>query len=395
VLLFLFFGLILFGCAKKISLPLWASHLSRITEPIGSEQILKLPEGIWISFPQLMESLQDARVIYAGETHDQMAHHQIQLKMLQALMEKGKEVVVAMEMFQRSQQPALDRWSSGQWTEEEFLKEIDWESTWSMDYSLYRGILDEARHKGLKVLGLNLPKEWVTKIAQNGIEGLSPEDRGKLPEMDLTDQHHRAYIQSIYDQHREGLAKTFEYFYQAQCLWDEGMAETLSQFLQSPEGKGKTILVLAGGGHVVYNFGIPKRLHRRVPVSYRTILMREWKNGLEADLTFMGATSPPGHFLWITPPAPPEKKKPRIGVILKIQEAPKGMAIERVIPGSPAEKAGLLPGDQFIAVEGKEMKGVKDIHGALEQKGWGKEITFTILRDGMKKEITVTLPPAE
>jgi membrane-associated protease RseP (regulator of RpoE activity) len=173
------------------------------------------------------------------------------------------------------------------------------------------------------------------------------------------------------------------------------MAETLSRFLQSPEGKGKTILVLAGGGHVVFDFGIPKRVYRRVSVPYQTIVLREWKKTLDDDLTFAGATSPPADFLWFTPPAPPEKKKPRIGVTLKMQEAPQGLAIERVIPESPAEKAGLLPGDQFIAVEGKEIKGVKDIHAALDEKGWGKEITFTILRDGIRKEIIVKLPPAE
>jgi uncharacterized iron-regulated protein len=395
ICLLLFISWIGFGCAKKVPLPLWASQISMIPEPIGSEQILKVPDGDWISFAELMESLREARVIYAGETHDQMEHHQIQLRILQGLMEKGKEVVVAMEMFQRSQQPVLDRWTSGQLTEEQFLTEVDWETAWSIDYSLYRGILDEARNKGLKVLGLNIPKEWVKKIAQNGIEGLSPEDRGRLPEMDLTDHQHRAYIQSIYGQHRQGLAKTFEYFYQAQCLWDEGMAETLSRFLQSPEGKGKTILVLAGGGHVVFDFGIPKRVYRRVSVPYQTIVLREWKKTLDDDLTFAGATSPPADFLWFTPPAPPEKKKPRIGVTLKMQEAPQGLAIERVIPESPAEKAGLLPGDQFIAVEGKEIRGVKDIHAALDEKGWGKEITFTILRDGIRKEITVKLPPAE
>lgn len=35
---------------------------------------------------------------------------------------------------------------------------------------------------------------------------------------------------------------------------------------------------------------------------------------------------------------------------------------------------------------------VKGIHNALEQKGWRNDITFTIIRDGMKKEITATLP---
>jgi S1-C subfamily serine protease len=66
-----------------------------------------------------------------------------------------------------------------------------------------------------------------------------------------------------------------------------------------------------------------------------------------------------------------------------------------VIPGSPAEKAGLLPGDQLIAVEEIEIKEVKEIHHALAEKGWGRDITFTIIREGMKKEITVKLPPSE
>ena len=82
-------------------------------------------------------------------------------------------------------------------------------------------------------------------------------------------------------------------------------------------------------------------------------------------------------------------------MVLKQKEDQKGLWIERVIPDSPAEKAGLLSGDQFIAVEGKEIGKVKDIHHALAQKGWGKEITFTIVREGKKKEITVKLPPLE
>jgi len=49
----------------------------------------------------------------------------------------------------------------------------------------------------------------------------------------------------------------------------------------------------------------------------------------------------------------------------------------------------------LIAVEGIEIREVKEIHHALEQKGWGKDITLTINRQGKKKEITVQLPPLE
>jgi hypothetical protein len=298
-----------------------------------------------------------------------------------------------MEMFESSQQPILDRWSQGLLTEEEFLKEIQWDTTWGMDYELYKGILDEAKNHCLRVIALNVQRDLVRKVAQSGIGGLSPEDKKKLPEMDLTDQSHRAYIKSIYKGHQGGSAKGFKKFYEAQSLWDEGMAETLSEFLRSPEGEHKTILVFAGSGHLIYGFGIPKRFYRRTPIPYQTILLKAAKEKIDEDFMFTGATSPLANFLWITQPNPPEKKQPRIGVILKQQkEDQKGLWIEKVIPDSPAEKAGLLPGDQLLSIEGKAIKQVKDIHHALAEKGWGNTVTLTILREGLKKDITVTLP---
>jgi len=396
ILLVLACGVLASGCAGKAPLPSWVSKISTINTPIGPEEILRLPQGDPITFAQLSDDLDMTRVIYVGESHDQIEHHQIEVRIIEGLLAKGKDVAIGMEMFDRSQQPILDRWSQGFLTEEEFLKEIQWETTWGMDYELYKGILDMAKCHHLKVLGLNVPRDLVRRVAENGTMKLSSEDKKRLPEMDLTDRQHRAYIASIYKGHTKGSAKDFENFYEAQCLWDEGMAESLFEFLKSSRAEGKTVFVIAGSGHVVFNFGIPKRLYRRIAVSSKTIVLKAWTGKLDVDSTFTEPSSPLADFLWITKPNPPEKKQPRIGVILKQQkEGQKGLVIEKVLPGSPAEKAGLLPGDQLISVEGKEVTKVRDIHKALEQKGWGNTIVFTILREGMKKEITVTLPPSE
>ena len=389
-------GILFVGCVKKTPPPSWVLKISMIKSPIGPEEILRLPEGDQITFTHLLDDLLKTRVIFAGESHDQIAHHQIQVRLIQDLVANGKDVVIAMEMFERSQQPVLDRWSQGLLTEEEFLKEIQWDTTWGMDYELYKGILDEAKSHRLKVLALNVQKDLVRRIAQNGMKGLSPEDKKKLPEMDLTDQQHRAYIKFIYGGHQGGSAESFKNFYQAQSLWDEGMAETLSEFLKSSDGEGKTLVVIAGSGHIIFGFGIPERLYRRTSIPYQTIVLKAWKEKTDEDFTFTETSSPLANFLWITRPNPPEKKQPRIGVILKQQkEDRKGLWIEKVIPHSPAEKAGLLSGDQLMAVEGIEIKEVKEIHHALAEKGWGKDITFTIVREGKKKEITVKLPPLE
>jgi uncharacterized iron-regulated protein len=383
------------GCAAKAPLPSWVLKMSTIKAPVGPEEILKLPEGDLITSVQLLNDVGATRVIFIGESHDQIEHHRIQVRMIHDLVAKEKDVVIGMEMFERSQQPTLDRWSQGLLTEEAFLKEVRWDSTWGVDYELYKDILDEAKNRHLKILGLNVPRDLVRSVAENGMQGLSPEDRKLLPEMDVANRQHRAYIASIFRGHEKGSAKDFENFYEAQCLWDEGMAQSLSEFLDSPQAEGKTLLVFAGTGHVVFGFGIPNRLYRRTSIPYQTIVLKAWSEKMNGDLTFTGAPSPLANFLWITKPNPPEKKKPRIGVILKAEKDLKGLAIEKVLPGSPAEKAGLLPGDQLIAVGGIEIREVKEIHHALSERGWGNDITFTITREGKQKEVTVTLPPEE
>jgi uncharacterized iron-regulated protein len=383
------------GCVGKAPLSPWASRISIVKAPVGPEEIFRFPEGDPITFAQLLNDLDTTRVIFVGESHDQIEHHQIQVRMIHDLVAKGKDVVIGMEMFEKSQQATLNRWSQGLLTEEEFLEESQWEKAWGMDHELYKGILDAAKTHHLKILGLNVPRNWVRTVAENGMRGLSSDDRELLPEVDLANRQHRAYIATIFKGHEEGSAKAFENFYEAQCLWDEGMAQSLSEFLESPQAERKTVLVFAGSGHIVFGFGIPNRLYRRTPVRYQTVVLKTWSKEMNGDLSFAGASSPLANFLWITKPNPPEKKKPRIGVILKTKEDGKGLVIDKVLPGSPAEKAGLLPGDQLIAVEGIEIREVKEIHHALSEKGWGNDITFTITREGMEKEVTLTLPPEE
>ena len=393
-LLFLLLTACLFlGCFREPYHPAWFTKVSVLREPIGPEEIFRLPEGEQISFFRLLEELGGLKVIFVGEAHDQREHHHIQLRVLRGLVEKGENLAVAMEMFERSRQPVLDQWSQGVLTEEEFLKRVEWETSWGIDYDLYRGILDEIRSRNLKLLGLNVDRELVREVARSGVEGLSHDDKKRLPEMDLSDRAHRAYIASIYAKHTDGEAKSFDHFYEAQSLWDEGMAETLSDYLKSEDGRGKAILVLAGNGHVSFDFGIPKRLYRRVSLPQRTVVLTEWRKDLDGNLLFQEAPSPIADYLWITKPALPERKRPKIGVFLKKKGDQGELWIERTVPESPAEKAGLLPGDQIVAIDAKEVARLKEFQAALLEKGWGKEVTLTILREGKKKEIRVILPP--
>lgn len=64
--------------------------------------------------------------------------------------------------------------------------------------------------------------------------------------------------------------------------------------------------------------------------------------------------------------------------------------VAQVTAGSPAEKAGILPGDRFVAVNGSKVETFADVQRLVQGRA-GDSLTFTMLRDG--KEITVTATP--
>lgn len=62
------------------------------------------------------------------------------------------------------------------------------------------------------------------------------------------------------------------------------------------------------------------------------------------------------------------------------------------IAGSPAEKAGLLPGDQIIAVDGIDITNISPELGRLKVLGpAGTSVTLTIRREGVEQPFDVTI----
>jgi membrane-associated protease RseP (regulator of RpoE activity) len=68
-----------------------------------------------------------------------------------------------------------------------------------------------------------------------------------------------------------------------------------------------------------------------------------------------------------------------------------GVYVVEVMDGSPAENAGLQPGDVILRVNGKSTDDEEELSKDLNEQGPGKPVKLDILRDGKKKEITATL----
>ena len=78
-------------------------------------------------------------------------------------------------------------------------------------------------------------------------------------------------------------------------------------------------------------------------------------------------------------------------VTLKELGAPYGIVIEAVEPGSPAEKAGLKPGDVITAVNGKPVKTGNDLVNPIAQTPVGNKVRLTYIRDRKEREATLVV----
>jgi len=256
-------GLLLAGCAMTPRMDAGPSALEKQL----SETIISGSTGQRVSFDAMLADLLTVGVVYVGEKHTAAAHHAVQLQVIRALHHQSPRLVVAMEMFDRSYQAALNRWSAGELDEDGFLRSTHWYANWRFDYALYRGILEYVRDHRLRLVALNLPFNLPPKIRVGGIEHLSDHEKGFLPEeIDTTESGHREYAEKVFRMHDFKSHVRFEDFYLAQCVWEEVMAESVAEIIDVDR-----VVVLVGNGHIQFKYGIPERAFKRNAAAYRTI----------------------------------------------------------------------------------------------------------------------------
>jgi uncharacterized iron-regulated protein len=95
------------GCCGRLSLP--PTPAQGFFEGLKPGDILETRTGRIISLEVLLEQLDEARVVYLGETHTRLEDHHLQERILK-----------------------------GELTEEEFLRQVNWEEIWGYHFRLYR-----------------------------------------------------------------------------------------------------------------------------------------------------------------------------------------------------------------------------------------------------------------
>lgn len=68
-----------------------------------------------------------------------------------------------------------------------------------------------------------------------------------------------------------------------------------------------------------------------------------------------------------------------------------GVLVSKVLPGTPAENAGVNVGDVILEVDGTSVAGTDELIRRLQQRNPGDEIAILVLRDKRKNTLMATL----
>ncbi len=311
------------------------------------------------SFDQILAELSTKRVLYLGETHDSLADHLLQFRIIQALQKKGLNLAIAMEMFPVSSQDALDDYVLDKDTDEtEFLRESRWFDVWRYDWRLFRPTFNFCRTNKIPVYGINIDREIVSTVFKDGHTDDLSEDQQEViaKTRDLGMDGYVERLQMVHGFHAKsphgnnGIAG----FVQSQAIWDESMAENIAAILlDNPE---KIVIVIAGSQHTRKDSGIPPRLLRRINVEQSTVINLYGNNGpadpaSQADFFFMAE-------------AGALDAKGKIGIILateKDEDDEEYLQISGISPVGKAGTAGIKEQDIVISIDNEPVQNMEDI----------------------------------
>lgn len=184
-----------------------------------------------------------ADAVLIGEQHDASAHPALHEQWVRALARRGTLAALTLEMAERGTTTAGLPASAG---EEQVRQALRWNQETGWPWERYGPAVMAAVRAGVPVLGANLPRgEMRQAMAEAKFDMLLPGPALK------------AQQQAIRLGHCDMLPETqIRPMTRVQIARDVAMAETIA----AAAARGKTVLLLAGSGHVQPDIGVPQHL---------------------------------------------------------------------------------------------------------------------------------------
>lgn len=385
--------------ATPICLVLMAAALS-LGSPVGrldaraAEARVCGPVGAWVipgsrkKQDGVLKSLAKHDVVLLGESHSEAEHHRWQLHTIAALFNYRPDMVLGFEMFPRSVQSVLDRWTKGELDETAFLREVDWQQIWGFDPELYMPLFHFARMHRLPMLALNVDRETNRRVAQRGPAALGSEREGVgVPA--AASSSYRGRLFELFKTHPAGGTQAnadseqFSHFVQAQLFWDRAMAEAIAGALR--KGQRPLVVGIMGSGHVEYGDGVAHQLAALKVNDVVTAL--PWNSGTDCPPAVPRIAN---LIFGLAPSAATRTPPPRLGVV--VSKAETGVKIDEVVTQSVTETTSLQAGDVIETAAGVSVRRPADLIAIVQRQAPGTWLPLTVRRDEARLEMVARFP---
>ena len=127
-------------------------------------------DGKQTDYGKMLKTLQDADIIFIGETHNCPVAHWMEYEITSDMIRKSpKGLTLGAEMFETDNQLLVDEYTSGVISSDKFEAEAKlWDNYWT-DYS---SLLYLAREHKLRFVATNVPRRYASLVKDNGLEAL-------------------------------------------------------------------------------------------------------------------------------------------------------------------------------------------------------------------------------
>lgn len=357
--------------------------------PLVLDGITDTATGELVTPEEMARRLAGTGILFVGENHTDQDFHDVQLRVIRALHDAGREVLIGLEMFPYTEQASLDNWNAGRYTEDGFVELARWYENWGYHWNYYREIFAYARARGLDMYAINSPREVVKAVRAKGFGNLTAEEAAQLPPTlaPESDEHRRMY-RAFFDEddalHMNEAA--LDGLYRAQTMWDATMGWNALQALRQHGGPNAIMVVLIGAGHVTFGLGSERQIDAHYEGRISSIVPVTVVDDDRKPVKSVRASY--ASFVWGLPEET-DTLYPGLGVSLMGSLGKDPGQIIQVSGGSVAERAGLRVGDVLVRFDGQAVTSDNALRKLLARYRWGDMAKARIRRDGAEQDVAI------
>jgi uncharacterized iron-regulated protein len=230
-------------------------------------------EGKKADYGDIVKASLKADVVFFGELHNNPISHWLELELAKSIFaEKGKEMMLAAEMFESDNQLIIDEYFSGLIKENSFEAEV---RKWNNYATDYKPLINFAKDNRLKFIASNMPRHYASMVATGGFESLekvSADGKKFIAPLPVEYDPELACYKDMLSMAEGPMGHANENLPKAQAMKDATMANSIVKYFQP----GQTVIHYNGSYHSDRYMGIIWYLNKYKPglkiVTITTIL---------------------------------------------------------------------------------------------------------------------------